>query len=178
MTENQNTPEAADATSNPIEAFIAQVGEVFATMKNDLGIDTFSMAPLNKDERPLAFVAFTSSPALAEKAVDLWQKADFAVDNERAQKLAGLIASDEAVSFSTALEAVKTSPVRIRRSGWNGKGMYVELQRPDAHSKMTLPYLYLRTAQGDLVPWLASQTDMLSDDWHITLAPAGSGEDD
>ena len=30
---------------------------------------------------------------------------------------------------------------------------------------MTLPYLYMRTVQGDLVPWLASQTDLLAEDW-------------
>jgi hypothetical protein len=30
---------------------------------------------------------------------------------------------------------------------------------------MTLPYIYMRTAQGDLVPWLASQTDILASDW-------------
>ena len=56
---------------------------------------------------------------------------------------------------------------RIRRSGWNGKGMYLELQRPDEHSKMTLPYVYMFTAQGDLVPWLCSQTDLLAIDWEI-----------
>ena len=56
---------------------------------------------------------------------------------------------------------------RVRRSGWNGKGMYLELQVPDAHSKMTLPYVYMFTAQGDLVPWLCSQTDLLAIDWEL-----------
>lgn len=66
-------------------------------------------------------------------------------------------------------EAVKAmhNGDRVTRSGWNGKGMYLELQRPDAHSKMTLPYVYMRTAQGDLVPWLCSQTDLLATDWQI-----------
>lgn len=54
---------------------------------------------------------------------------------------------------------------RVQRMGWNGKGMYLEMQRPDANSKMTLPYVYMRTVQGDLVPWLASQTDLLACDW-------------
>ena len=54
---------------------------------------------------------------------------------------------------------------RMRRRGWNGKGMYLELQVPDENSKMTLPYIYMRTVQGDLVPWLCSQTDMLAEDW-------------
>jgi hypothetical protein len=56
---------------------------------------------------------------------------------------------------------------RVRRSGWNGKGMWLELQTPDAHSKMTLPYVFMSTAQGDLVPWLCSQTDLLATDWEI-----------
>jgi hypothetical protein len=56
---------------------------------------------------------------------------------------------------------------RVARSGWNGKGMWLELQKPDEHSKMTLPYVYMKTAQGDLVPWLCSQTDLLATDWDI-----------
>jgi len=56
---------------------------------------------------------------------------------------------------------------RVVRSGWNGKGMWLELQVPDAHSKMTLPYVYMKTAQGDLVPWLCSQTDLLATDWEV-----------
>ena len=55
----------------------------------------------------------------------------------------------------------------VRRTGWNGKGMYLELQAPDKNSEMTLPYVYMFTAQGDLVPWLCSQTDLLSVDWEL-----------
>ena len=55
----------------------------------------------------------------------------------------------------------------VCRSGWNGKGMWLALQVPDAHSKMTLPYVYMSTAQGDLVPWLCSQTDFLANDWEL-----------
>ena len=60
-----------------------------------------------------------------------------------------------------------TKGMRFTRMGWNGKDQYIELQRPDAHSKMTLPYIFIKTVQGDLVPWLASQTDMLADDWEV-----------
>ena len=56
---------------------------------------------------------------------------------------------------------------RVARTGWNGPGQYLELQVPDEHSKMTLPYIYITTVQGDLVPWLASQTDILAADWEI-----------
>ena len=54
---------------------------------------------------------------------------------------------------------------KVTRNGWNGKGMYLEIQLPDENSKMTRPYIYMKTAQGDLVPWVASQTDLLSNDW-------------
>ena len=56
---------------------------------------------------------------------------------------------------------------RIRRAGWNGKNMYLELQEPDSHSKMTLPYVYMFTADQKLVPWLCSQTDLLATDWDL-----------
>ncbi len=55
----------------------------------------------------------------------------------------------------------------VTRRGWNGKSMYLQLQVPDEHSKMTLPYVYIKTVQGDLVPWLCSQTDLLATDWEI-----------
>jgi hypothetical protein len=54
---------------------------------------------------------------------------------------------------------------RVARQGWNGKDMWLELQRPDAGSKMTLAYVFMKTVQDDLVPWLCSQTDLLAVDW-------------
>lgn len=54
---------------------------------------------------------------------------------------------------------------RVYRQNWNGKGMYLELQVPDKHSKMTHPYIFMRTVSGDLVPWVASQSDLLMSDW-------------
>jgi hypothetical protein len=68
--------------------------------------------------------------------------------------------------FGWALEWIRAGG-RAARQGWNGKGMWIELQEPDEHSKMTLPYIYMSTAQGDLVPWLASQTDLLASDWVV-----------
>lgn len=79
------------------------------------------------------------------------------------------------ISFSEALLALKSGQ-RIFRTGWHLAGMYLTLQVPDEHSKMTLPYIYL-TIPGNisadvnnpaqLVPWLASQTDILAHDWSI-----------
>lgn len=57
---------------------------------------------------------------------------------------------------------------KVSRAGWNGKGMWIALQVPDAGSKMTLPYIYMSTVTGDLVPWLASQADVLATDWDIS----------
>ncbi len=58
---------------------------------------------------------------------------------------------------------------KVARVGWNGPGQYLEMQTPDEHSKMTLPYIYITTVQGDLVPWLASQTDILATDWAVVV---------
>lgn len=68
--------------------------------------------------------------------------------------------------FEFALKALKSGN-KVERSGWNGKGMWIALQIPDDDSKMDLPYIYMRTVTGELVPWLASQTDILSDDWTV-----------
>lgn len=70
-------------------------------------------------------------------------------------------------NFSEALYMMRFQGERMQRLGWNGSGMYVAVQRPSTDSMMTLPYLYLYTAQHDFVPWLVSQTDLLSDDWCV-----------
>ena len=70
------------------------------------------------------------------------------------------------LDFGDALRALKDGH-RVTRKGWNGKGMWLGLQVPDAGSMNTLPYIYMITVTGDCVPWLASQTDMLSKDWEI-----------
>lgn len=78
-------------------------------------------------------------------------------------------------NFGVALNLMKDG-LKVRRAGWNGKGIFVALQRPDEHSKMTSPYIYIDTtglqsdnpdAPRSCVPWLASQTDMLAADWEL-----------
>lgn len=72
------------------------------------------------------------------------------------------------MDFGEALKRLKMGH-RVTRSGgvtgWNGPGQSLELQAPDENSKMTLPYIFINTVQGGRVPWLASQTDLLADDW-------------
>ena len=73
------------------------------------------------------------------------------------------------MNFGQAINSLKNGN-RVTRQGWNGKGMWLQLQIPDGGSKMTLPYIFMRTAGevGDRVPWVASQTDMLAEDWALS----------
>ena len=82
---------------------------------------------------------------------------------------------EEYESFSTALKYLKEGHC-VARHGWNGNGIFIVLQRPGEKSKMTAPYIYidttlLQTENEDAplvrVPWLASQTDLLAEDWYI-----------
>ena len=79
------------------------------------------------------------------------------------------------MDFGKALIELKDGQ-KVARDGWNGSGIFIELQTPDEHSKMTSPYIFIDTtglqtdndaAPKSRVPWLASQTDMLSGDWVI-----------
>lgn len=65
---------------------------------------------------------------------------------------------------------------KVARLGWNGKGIFIKMQLPDENSFMTSPYIYIDTtelvttnpnAPKSRVPWLASQTDLLADDWVV-----------
>jgi len=70
------------------------------------------------------------------------------------------------MNFGKAIEEMKKGN-KLSRKGWNGKGMYLEIQNPDENSKMTLPYIWMKTACNNKVPWLASQTDILAEDWGV-----------
>lgn len=80
-----------------------------------------------------------------------------------------------ALSFGHAIEAMRAGK-KVCRVGWNGRGIFIQIQVPDENSKMTSPYIYIDTtglettnekAPKSLVPWLASQTDMLANDWIV-----------
>jgi len=71
------------------------------------------------------------------------------------------------MDFGQALAELKNGK-QVTRTGWNGRGQFLELQSPDESSKMTLPYIYITTVAGDRVPWLASQSDLLAADWELT----------
>lgn len=85
------------------------------------------------------------------------------------------------MDFGDAVRALKRGE-RVCRSGWNGKGMFLFLVPGSVFSVNREPLLSImgegtrvqyhahidmKTAQGDIVPRLASQTDVLADDWEI-----------
>jgi Protein of unknown function (DUF2829) len=87
-----------------------------------------------------------------------------------------------AMDFGQALARLKTGG-RLARAGWNGRGMYVVHQKgyPDgipinANTAAATgipqdtvcrfrPYLMLKALDDEFVPWVASQSDLLAEDW-------------
>lgn len=87
------------------------------------------------------------------------------------------------LTFGLAVEAMKKG-AKVTRAGWNGKGMWLVLDPGSVVSEardgsvyhkagvtgsFTInPHIDMKTATGEMQPgWLASQTDMLADDWMI-----------
>lgn len=72
------------------------------------------------------------------------------------------------MDFSSALKEAKGG-LKITRRGWNGKGLFVQAQFPDEHSKMGNPYLYInaKALGGECNPWQPSQTDLFAEDWEV-----------
>jgi len=81
--------------------------------------------------------------------------------------------------FSQALQWVKMG-MKVSREGWNGKGMFIFLVPGSRFTVNRFPllgiypegtvvdyhaHIDMKTAQGYIVPWLASQADLLADDW-------------
>jgi hypothetical protein len=85
------------------------------------------------------------------------------------------------MNFSQALDEIKAGK-KVARSGWNGKNMFVFLVPGSRFTVNRAPLLGIypegteidyhahvdmRTATGQIVPWLVSQTDLLADDWDV-----------
>ncbi|WP_439829944.1 DUF2829 domain-containing protein [Aeromonas veronii] len=76
------------------------------------------------------------------------------------------------MGFDQAIKALKRGD-GVRRVGWNGTGLTVFGQFPDADSKMSLPYLYIeypddaKTTPGARCPWVPSATDLMAEDWEV-----------
>lgn len=88
------------------------------------------------------------------------------------------------MTFGEALERLKAGN-KVARSGWNGKGMWLALVTErglstqgitpafhidhPAYDYNMAPWIGMKTADDLFVPWLASQTDMLADDWSVVV---------
>jgi hypothetical protein len=85
------------------------------------------------------------------------------------------------LSFSNALEALKVNK-KVSRAGWNGRGMFLflvpgstfEVNRkpllgiyPSGTTINYRDHIDMKTVDGEIVPWVASQTDLLAQDWTI-----------
>jgi hypothetical protein len=70
------------------------------------------------------------------------------------------------LTFGLALTELKAGR-KVARAGWNGKGMWIALQTPDANSKMGHPYVYMKGVDGKLFPWTPNTLDMLAEDWGV-----------
>lgn len=104
-------------------------------------------------------------------------------DDNKIEAQDWMIPDDATFSFGDAVEILKKG-ARVARAGWNGKGMFLyyvpENKYPasrNEHGTMIgvfeddmVPYgayIAMKTAQNNVVPWLASQTDVLAEDWQI-----------
>ena len=85
------------------------------------------------------------------------------------------------MSFSAALISLKAGE-KVAREGWNGKGMFIflvpgsnfQVNRapllgiyPEGTPIDYRPHIDMKTANGEVVPWVASQSDLIEEDWMI-----------
>ncbi len=74
------------------------------------------------------------------------------------------------LTFGLALEAMKLWK-KVARKGWNGKGIFIYLHQGEFSNFITIDTTGLQTDNPDaprcVIPWVASQTDMLCEDWEI-----------
>ena len=81
--------------------------------------------------------------------------------------------------FGMAIDAMRKG-LKVARTGWNGKGMFLFLVPgstfkvsrppllgiyPEGYEVSYCPHIDMKTADEKVVPWLASQTDVLAEDW-------------
>jgi hypothetical protein len=85
------------------------------------------------------------------------------------------------MNFGEALAALEDGQT-VSREGWNGKGMFLFLVPgstfkvnrppllgiyPEGTEINNCPHIDMKTADGKIVPWVASQTDLLAKDWGV-----------
>ncbi len=130
--------------------------------RNYIGVKTLMAMPEMKDGRE-------GYKCMSSNGQEWWQDKESFEQTNR---------PSEALTFGIAVEAMKKGR-KVARVGWNGKGMWLRHVEPyndmgitdDQVDKVTdatlLPWIGMKTADNKFVPWLASQTDILAEDWVI-----------
>ena len=139
--------------------------------RNYIGVKTLLAYPEMKDGRE-------GYHCMANNGSEWWQdKESFEQQNR----------PSEALTFGLAVEAMKKGR-KVARVGWNGKGMWLRHVEPyndfgmsDAEVERVtdatlLPWIGMKTADNKFVPWLASQTDILAEDWVIVQDDHGTND--
>ncbi len=90
------------------------------------------------------------------------------------EKNCPVLGGEATFSFGDAIKYMKRG-MKVARKGWNGKDMFLEYVDPYMNRQFQLtetdpagtflPWIGMKTADNGFVPWLASQTDILSEDW-------------
>lgn len=84
------------------------------------------------------------------------------------------------MTFGDAVYMMKREK-KVQRRGWNGKGMFLYYVPANSYDACTPAgksisangkvkygaYIAMKTVTGEVVPWFASQTDMLANDWQV-----------
>ena len=114
------------------------------------------------DSRETQRVEYTTMNLLSDE----WIVAD--------EKNCPVLGGEATFSFGDAIKYMKRG-MKVARKGWNGKDMFLEYVDPYMNRQFQLtetdpagtflPWIGMKTADNGFVPWLASQTDILSEDW-------------
>ena len=126
-------------------------------------------------ERCATCASYDSKHGVCDKVKDGTE--GFAVDNSPLHvypEFGCVLHSSKAhMGFGAALEILKDGK-QVQRAGWNGRGMWLELVPAEKwwtsigpSAATVLPWIGMKTADGGFVPWLASQTDLLAEDWSV-----------
>lgn len=172
----------------------AEVRELLTPLFLQLGLDPaeVNLIRLGEIEEVLA-APINQSPSTADDcsclACETRRLLESKYNLEQSQATQAEVAAQAAANpvtydFGTAIKLLKDGQA-VARSGWNGKGMFLYLVPANAYMPTTaigekiadqancyghvpyLPYIAMRTVDGSVVPWLASQTDVLADDWTV-----------
>jgi len=133
---------------------------------------------------PTGETEIITNPNVAEKIAYIEKTYDDDLIHSGCKKIIiteyGFTFKTEGMDFGSALLNLKEGH-RLARGGWNGKGMFLYYVPASSYPPATkiariafdgkdVPYgayIAMKTAQGNVIPWLASQTDMLAEDWVV-----------